>query len=130
MIRVHKEICINNIWEHESVFTLRDVDAEQLISILGRYCIGTTLLPDERFGGTVTALDFHYSEKHIGEIYLLRADDIARLRKVWSSYFGDFDKQIGYFLWDTGDVAAYPDVVAENASKWNLTNYRMILWDQ
>lgn len=130
MIRIHKEVKINGEWLHESVISLKELDDEQVLSILGRYCLGTVILPDERCGTQITALDFSYSEKNIGTNFFLRSDDIARLRKVWGTYFGDFDTQIGYFMWDTGDIIAFPEEMSENKRKWHFEDYRMFIWNQ
>lgn len=132
VIRVHKEVKLNGEWHHEGSVILRDLDDDRAVSIFIRYCIGIPMLDGECFGTPVTALDYAFSKKLIKEdsMFLLRASDIFRLRKVWSGYFGDFDKEIGYFMWDTGDVAGFLDDMAENRSKWKFEDYRMFLWAQ
>lgn len=128
MIRIHKEIRINGIWEHEGCSMLH-LDDDKMLSVLGRYFIGTPMLDDELFGSTVTALDYAYSKKYAKAAHLLRADDISRLRKVWPAYFTDFDKEVGYFLWESGDIWAYPEEMAENNAR-HFTDYRMFIWLQ
>jgi hypothetical protein len=132
MIRIHKEVCLNSHWHHEGGVIVRELDEEQFLSILSRYCLGTLLLPDEHFGDTVTALDYSFSRKNIKDetIILLRAADIVRLRKAWPEHFDDFDKTFGYFLWDSGDIAGFPDEMMENRTKWHFEDYRIFLWVQ
>lgn len=132
VIRIHKEVKLNSEWHHEGSVILRDLSDERFLSIFTRYCIGTPLLDDEHFGGTVTALDYAFSRDKVKKdsAFLLRAHDVFRLRKLWSAYFGDFDKEVGYFLWDSGDVAGFPDEVMENRDKWHFSDYRMFVWVQ
>lgn len=132
MIRIHKEVQLNNDWHHEGGVILRDLDDDRAVSIFIRYCIGTPILEGERFGSTVTALDYAFSQEHIkpDSVFLFRARDIARLRKLWGDYLGDFDKDVGYFLWESGDIAAYPDEVMQNKNKWHFEDYRMFIWAQ
>lgn len=126
-IRIHKEILSGGQWQHWEGKTVRDVDAEQFLSVLERYCLGMVIIEEDRVYSGLTALDYKFSSKHIESVVLLRSDDICRLRKVWPEYFGDFDTQIGYFLWDCGDVVGFPP---ENASNKTLgfEDYRMIVW--
>lgn len=132
MIRIHKEVKLNNDWHHEGGVILRDLDDDRAVSIFIRYCIGIPILEGERFGSTVTALDYAFSQEHIkpDSVFLFRARDIARLRKLWGDYLGDFDKDVGYFLWESGDIAAYPDEVMQNKNKWHFEDYRMFIWAQ
>jgi hypothetical protein len=125
---VHKEVKVSGDWHHWSERTLKKVDSERFESILERYCIGTPLLRGERVGIGLTALAYDYSKSTIGSVYLLRSDDIARLRKIWSEYFGDFDADVGYFLWDAGDIIAYPEEMEQNKRERGFTDYRIILW--
>lgn len=132
VIRIHKEVKLNGEWHHDGSVILRDIDEDRAVSIFIRYCLGTPLLNDEHFGGTVTALDYSFSKDRIkpDTVFMLRAHDIFRLRKLWSAYFGDFDKEIGYFMWDSGDVAGFPDEMMENREKWHFSDYRMFVWVQ
>lgn len=123
---VHKEVKMWDSYDHWDVRTHRELDFDVLCSVLTRYCIGTPMLLDEKIGTGLTALALQYEKKNIEDIYLLHSDDIARLSKVWP--FGDFDKDIGYFLWDSGDIIGFPDEMNENRQK-NFNDYRMFIWN-
>lgn len=122
---IHKEIKAWDAWHHWDERKMNYFSFDDLCSVLDRYCIGTTMLPGEKIGGAMTSMAYDYEKGHIGDVYYLRSDAVARLRKVWP--FGDFDKQVGHFLWDTGDVIGFPDETEENKAA-HFEDYRMFIW--
>lgn len=128
VVVIHKEVKVWNDWFHYGERILKDVEIEKFDSVLDRYCIGTPLIPGEKVGVDLTSLCYNYSKKYVNSVYLLRSDDIARLRKLWPNYFNDFDKDIGYFLWDAGDIIAFPDEMEENRRDRHFLDYRIIAW--
>lgn len=126
-IRIHKEIDVNGAWHHWEGRTIKDIDASLFFSVLDRYCLGMTVEEDDHLYSGLTEMDYLFGKDSIPLVIYLKADDISRLRKIWNKEYGDFDKQIGYFLWDSGDVIGFPEEKKENARR-GFKNYRMFVW--